>query len=185
MFVMGMIAGILQKREGTPEPQDKGLLHDIFPWSQVYHNKKEPSQQNWQRRVDRSAMVLLTVIIFSVAKSKVPWLPRLNSQAQIVTVHLQLIMIVGLCNDCSGSVCKWLCTSKILMLLGNYSLQIYVLHDPVLKFFIFWLLWDQEQPWTLLAAAGATLTLAILLTHLVEKPIRRWKSSSNVEINAV
>ena len=185
MFVIGMIAGILHKREGTPEPQDKGLLHDIFPWSQVYQDKKEPSQQNWQKRVDRSAMVLSTVVIFSVARSKVPWLPRLNAHAQIVMVHLQLIMIVGLCKDCSGSMFQWLCTSKILMLLGKYSLQIYVLHDPVLKFFIFWLLWDQEQLSTLLAAAGATLTLAILLTHLVEQPIRRWKSSSDVEINAV
>ena len=56
------------------------------------------------------------------------------------------------------------------MFLGKYSMPIYLLHDPILKFFMFQELIDLELVSTLIIAAVVTLILAILLTKLVEEP---------------
>ena len=60
------------------------------------------------------------------------------------------------------------------MFLGKYSMPIYLLHDPILHFFIFHVEIDQVLVSTLVTAAVVTLVLAILLTKLVEEPLRRF-----------
>ena len=66
-------------------------------------------------------------------------------------------------------------------------MPIYLLHDPILKFFIFQVLIDQELVSTLIISAVVTLILAIGLTKLVEEPLKRLcsikrKASSYSEI---
>ena len=58
------------------------------------------------------------------------------------------------------------------MFVGRYSMAIYLLHDPVVKYCIFRLLLDQEAVSTLLLAATATLVLAMAVTRLIEEPLR-------------
>ena len=60
------------------------------------------------------------------------------------------------------------------MFIGKYSMPIYLLHDPILKFFIFQVLIYQELVSTLIIAAVVTLILAIGLTKLVEEPLRKF-----------
>ena len=60
------------------------------------------------------------------------------------------------------------------MLLGKYSMSIYLLHDPVVKFIIFQVLLPQEEVSTLLLAGAITLVMAVGFTHLIELPINRW-----------
>ena len=60
------------------------------------------------------------------------------------------------------------------MFLGKYSMPIYLLHDPILKFFMFQELIDLELVSTLIIAAVVTLILAILLTKLVEEPLKKF-----------
>ena len=61
-------------------------------------------------------------------------------------------------------------------------MSIYLLHDPVVIYLIFHVLLDQESivPFTL--AALATLVLAVIMTELVENPLKKCfkkKVSSN------
>ena len=62
---------------------------------------------------------------------------------------------------------------RVLMFVGRYSMAIYLLHDPVVKYCIFRLLLDQEAVSTLLLAAAATLVLAMAVTRLIEEPLRK------------
>ena len=64
--------------------------------------------------------------------------------------------------------------SRILQFLGQYSMSLYLLHDPVIKYLIFQSQLDQESPVTLLAGGVTSLVLAVLITRILETPARQY-----------
>ena len=60
-----------------------------------------------------------------------------------------------------------------MLSIGKYSMSIYLLHDPILKFLIFQVLIDQESVSTLILAAVITLIMAVFITKLIEDPLRK------------
>jgi len=179
VFIMGIIAGLLQLRQEKDACHDKPLLHDIFPWtfSQAEESSQmstESTESSWKRRVDRNILVLVSIVLLGLLRTVMPGIPYLNITTQFACVHLQLCIIVGLTRDGGGSWLSRICRSRAVMLLGKYSMSIYLLHDPVVKFIIFQVLLPQEEVSTLLLAGAITLVMAVGFTHLIELPINRW-----------
>ena len=112
------------------------------------------------------------MILLPISRTHFSWLPRVKEMAQLISVNIYMVIILGLCKDGGNSCLGWLCNTRVLQLLGKYSLAIYLLHDPIFRMFIFRLLWNQEEFFTVIVAAWVTLFAAVLLTDLVELPFR-------------
>ena len=67
-----------------------------------------------------------------------------------------------------------------MLFIGKYSMSIYLLHDPILKFLIFQVLIDQESVSTLVLAAVITLIMAVLITKLIEEPLKKCSQENNL-----
>ena len=110
---MGVAAGLLHLRNEKDKHHGKNFLHDIFPWTFSQIDASELSQEelekSWNTRVDRNALVIVLVVLISLARTLLPGLPYLNLTAQFVFVHLQLVIIVGLCRDGGRSWLSWVC----------------------------------------------------------------------------
>eukprot|EP00090_Calanus_glacialis_P034546 TRINITY_DN58178_c0_g1_i1.p1 TRINITY_DN58178_c0_g1~~TRINITY_DN58178_c0_g1_i1.p1 ORF type:complete len:178 (+),score=25.17 TRINITY_DN58178_c0_g1_i1:60-536(+) len=143
---------------------------------------EEEAEKSWKIRVDRNVLVLVTVILMSLLRSVIPGMPYLNMRAQFFCVHLQLMVIVGLSRDGGRSWLSWICRSRVVLFLGRHSMAIYLLHDPVVIYLIFHVLLDQESIVPFTMAALVSLVMAVIMTELVEKPLKKCfqkKISSN------
>ena len=114
------------------------------------------------------------MVLLPLSKPHFAWLPRVNEMAQLISVNIYMLIILGLCKDGGNSCLGLLCNTRGLLLLGKYSLAIYLLHDPIFRLFIFQLSWSQEEFLTVVVAAGLTMFAAVILTDLVELPFRNW-----------
>ena len=57
---MGAVSGIIHLR-GEKEPKSKGLLHDLFPWSQNIVSTAE-NTATWTKRVNMASLGKLSYI---------------------------------------------------------------------------------------------------------------------------
>ena len=125
-----------------------------------------------------------------------PYNPYINVHSQLYFSHLQLVVILGLTKDEGNSFLGRLCRSKLVQILGEYSMATYMLHDDVQKIIIFHaqlpqvsflhamssqepniIPWLQESVITQMCCIFLTFLLSFLVTHLVEKPIYKVSSA--------
>jgi hypothetical protein len=113
VFALGIITGLQQLRCEEDQNHDKHWLHDIFPWTLTQEDtprlSQEAAEQSWRRRVDRNALILVTIILISLLRTLLPGLPYLNIKSQFIFVHLQLMFIVGVTRDGGQSWLAWMC----------------------------------------------------------------------------
>ena len=64
--------------------------------------------------------------------------------------------------------------SPLLQYLGHISNALYLVHDPVIKYYILQSMMDQESPLTILAGGVTSLALAAIITRLIETPARKY-----------
>ena len=63
-------------------------------------------------------------------------LPYINVHTQLFLSHLQLVVLLGLTKDEGESLLSRLCNTRLCQFLGQYSMALYMLHDPVIKILV-------------------------------------------------
>ena len=121
-------------------------------------------------------------------------LPGLPSQImQFTAVHLQLMVIVGICLDQGGSVTGDFFRTKLLQFLGRISMAVYLAHYPLILWLNFaihggpveWVdaghgvrinpLGDHYLPgWAIPVHLVLSVITGYLLTKLVEEPAKKF-----------
>ena len=94
--------------------------------------------------------------------------------AQLFSVHLQLVVIVGLTRDGGTSWLSCLCRSRACQFLGNISMALYMIHDPIIKVMIFRFYLSQDVVLEQMFCVMLTLILSVILTRLVERPFYNY-----------
>lgn len=86
-----------------------------------------------------------------------------------VTVLLTIVWLHCCPQGILGRMLSW----RPLAYVGQLSYGLYLFHYPIMSYL------QQEQSWglTLLLGGGASLIMAVLNHHLIERPIRRWRKS--------
>ena len=106
------------------------FLHDILPWGVIWSAKSiedmktrscEEVEKIWKRRVDmNSAIIILFIFGFCVYTTFFDG--DFNYHGQLVVVHMQLVVIVGLTKDGGKSTIARICNTKILQ--GSYRIRL-------------------------------------------------------------
>ena len=100
---MGVLAGLLHVRGEESVLLSGGVL----PWS---GGQPGPLQErDVCRMVERSSVVLLTIVLLSLLRTVLPSVPYLNIYTQLCCAHLQLVLMVGITREGGLSWTGWLC----------------------------------------------------------------------------
>jgi peptidoglycan/LPS O-acetylase OafA/YrhL len=93
-------------------------------------------------------------------------------------VPLALAVLVNLvAQGAAPERLRWFLTLPWLRWLGLVSYSLYLWHYPLWRLGA-----DATSPWVLPAACGASLCLAALSYHVVERPLRRWINGPPVPV---
>ena len=135
VFLMGVLAGIqrirqVKNNEENDFNESQIFLHDILPWGVIWSTKSiedmktrscEEVEKIWKRRVDmNSAIIILFIFGFCVYTTFFDG--DFNYHGQLVVVHMQLVVIVGLTKDGGKSTIARICNTKILQ--GSYRIRL-------------------------------------------------------------
>lgn len=173
VFVMGVAAGLIRlhhEEETNKETTDNNNSN----------NKKEPTSLqttlnqmapfriafldcSLKTIVDLCSLLLLSVPIFVQVFPPVQFGPQLNLfsvLANVLFVLPQLVVIIGLTSDKGSSLTSFVCRLPPLQFVGRVSLELYLLHDPVLKFTAIWLHLYPTALSTIIGCGLATLLLS-------------------------
>ena len=122
---MGVLAGIQRTRHsrtngGYDFNELKIFLHDIVPWGIIVSSvsgenikaiSSEEAETIWKRRVDMNSFLLILYMLgFGVFSAF--YGGGANYHGQLVVVHMQLMVIVGLTKDGGNSIIAKLCNLK-------------------------------------------------------------------------
>ena len=100
---MGVLAGILHVRG----EESVVLSGSVLPWTPGQPGPVE--ERDVCRMVERSAVVLLSIVLLSILRTAIPSIPYLNIYTQLCCVHLQLVLMVGISREGGLSWTGWLC----------------------------------------------------------------------------
>jgi len=148
VFVMGAAGGLIRLRcheEPTPS------IFPSFPFLDF-------SRFSWKTSVDLSFLLILSV----------PFLPRLHLftiLANVLFVLPQLVIIMGLTCDSGSSITSFVCRMAPLQFIGQISLEIYLLHDPVFTVAFIQFHFHQDSLITLAGSGMVTLLLSFFFCH--------------------
>jgi len=137
----------------------------------------------WKTRVDLCSLLIVSVPVVAQVFPPLPLLPQLGLLANVLFVLPQLIVITGLTSDGGSSFTSLVCRLPPVQLLGRISLQIYLLHDPLLRFAMLKLHLYQDYLSTHVGSGLVTLLLSYFFSHslpllqgFVQKIVKACKS---------
>ncbi len=182
VFEMGLIAGLLVVR-------------------QEYHHLDAPitimgisngRENSWGRKLDWYAGILIVLILVSWVIDETMGINYCHGALlMLIFPYLMLQLIVGLSIVEPGEnfLLLRLLSSKPLLFLGNISLTLYLIHEPIIQY-VAWLTrpylrWENTfiipamSPWGIPVVILVSIAVSVLLERYVETPIRDlFKSKS-------
>jgi peptidoglycan/LPS O-acetylase OafA/YrhL len=123
------------------------------------------SPQPWQAYTALAAAAIATVAVVEIS----PWIP-LHNLGDGILAPIFMLLIWALSS--SSTVFSRLLSVPWLVVLGEASFGLYLLHIPVLH--IFESIHSISQPWAYAVYLALTITLSVLSFYFVEAPLRRW-----------
>ena len=106
-----------------------------------------------------------------------PALPDIHIVSKLLSVHLQLVVMVGLTRDGGSSWLSSLCRTRLSQFLGSHSMALYMLHDPLIKVMIFRFDLLQDVALEQMFCVVLTLIISVIATRLVERPFYNYCNS--------
>ena len=201
VFIMGVSTGILTLR-GVEYPYYKqGYVHYLFPWkisvptqesvselsTETELKSRSATELSWGKVTDLSSIILCLAALYEcIRSSSESCIPSIDESSQLFLCHIQLLVILGLIKDHEHSFLAKICKTRICQFLGNFSMAIFMVHDPVLMFIINNTNLKQEHVSTEILGAGLTILIAVLITNILEKPMYNFVSrKSKINISEV
>ena len=190
---MGISAGLLTLRGVDYPCNEQGYIQCIFPWKISVQNEEKNSttalpkkttiasstQQStevpvfpWAKVTDLSSVIICFAILYEGIRSSLELeIPEIEESSQLFFCHLQFLVILGLSKTQEQSFLSKICKTRLCQFLGNYSMAIFMIHEPILMFIIYNTSLKQEHVSTEILGASISLLVAVIITHILEKPL--------------
>ena len=201
VFIMGISAGLLTLR-GVEYPNHKlGYIHYVYPWNisiqkeELYVLKSTLDSSSsktklleapllpWARVTDISSLIICVTILYEGIRTSLELaIPSIEESSQLFLCHLQLLVILGISKNQDQSFLSKVCKTRICQFFGNFSMAIFMIHEPVIMFIIYNTSLKQEHVSTEIFGASISLLIAVIVTHILEKPLYNFVSRK-IEIN--
>ena len=202
VFIMGISAGLLTLR-GVEYPNHKlGYIHYVFPWNMLVQKENvysteattldslssktkssEAQPLPWARVTDVSSLILCATILYEGIRTSLELaIPSIEDSSQLFLCHLQLLVILGISKNQDQSFLSKVCKTRVCQFLGNFSMAIFMIHEPVIMFIIYNTSLKQEHVSTEIFGASLSLLIAVKVTCILEKPLYNFVSRK-IEIN--
>jgi peptidoglycan/LPS O-acetylase OafA/YrhL len=126
---------------------------------------RRQTPQPWRAYAALAAAAIATVAVVEVS----PWVP-LHNLGDGILAPIFMLLIWALSS--SPTVFSRILSVSWLVVLGEASFGLYLLHIPVLH--IFESVHSIAQPWAYALYLTLTITLSVISFYFVEAPLRRW-----------
>ena len=133
---------------------------------------------SWKQIIDFGSVIICLAILYEALRTSLELnLPAIQESSQIIFSHLQLLVIIGLSKeDHEQSWMATICNTKVSQFLGQFSMAIFMVHEPVISFLLYNTPLNQGHISTITVATFITLLTAVIITYLVEKPFYNFIS---------
>jgi peptidoglycan/LPS O-acetylase OafA/YrhL len=121
--------------------------------------------QPWQAYAALAATAIATVAVVRIS----PWVP-VHNLGDGILAPIFMLLIWALSS--SPTIFSRILSGSWLVVLGEASFGLYLLHIPVLH--IFESVHSIAQPWAYAIYLALTITLSVVSFYFVEAPLRRW-----------